>query len=139
MRLGRIKQFIDVNATKEEIYDLWMDSKKHSELIQADAEISPKVGGKISIWNGYIEGKNKELVKDYKIVQLMKFDLDNWDQNHYSQITIKFKLKNNGKTQIIFNHSQIPFEYVKELAEGWDENYWEPMIKYFNKQKNIKV
>ena len=128
--MGRIKQFIDVNATKEDIYELWLNSKKHSKLIGAPAVTSNKLGGKISIWDGYITGKNIELVKDYKIVQLLRFDYEDWDEDHFSKFTLKFKMKPNGKIQIVMNQSQIPFEYAKEISDGWKKYYWERLKKY---------
>jgi hypothetical protein len=130
---GRIKQIFDVQASKSQIYDLWLSSKKHSELIKAIAVTSKKEGAKISMWDGYIEGTNVELVEDYKIVQFLKFDMDDWDDELYSKITIKFKMKPDGITQVIFNHSKIPNLYTKEIAKGWMDNYWIPMQKFFKK------
>ena len=128
--MGRIKQFIDVNATKEQIYDMWLNSKKHSKLIGATAVTSNKVGGKISIWDGYITGKNLELIQDYKIVQLLRFDYDDWDEDHFSKFTLKFKRKSSGKIQIVINHSQIPKAYTKEISDGWKKYYWDKLKLY---------
>ena len=63
-----IKQIILIPATPEEVYDALIDEKKHAEFTGAKAKIDPKIGGKFTAWDGYIFGKNLELVKGKKIV-----------------------------------------------------------------------
>ena len=64
-----IEQTVVVNASPHEIYEILMDSEKHSKLVGSKCDISRQVGGKFSIYDGYIDGINIELVQDKKIVQ----------------------------------------------------------------------
>ena len=46
-----------------------MDLEKHAAFTGGKAEISREAGGGINAYDGYIAGKNVELVPDQKIVQ----------------------------------------------------------------------
>ena len=59
-----IKQKVKFNAKPHEVYELLMNSKKHSAFTCDEAKISRKIGGKISAYGNYIEGENLELIKD---------------------------------------------------------------------------
>ncbi len=131
MKTKNIKQWVDLNATAKEIYDTLMDSKKHSKLIGAKAQIENKEGGEFKIWGGDIVGKNVELVPGEKIVQLWRFKYDDWAEDYFSKVTFKFKKNKKGGTRILFWQSGIPENHVSELEEGWKDYYWEPLKKFF--------
>ena len=57
------------NTTTKALYDLYMDAKKHTLIAGAPCTISAKEGSKYSVHNGYITGKNLQLIKDKLIVQ----------------------------------------------------------------------
>jgi len=66
-----ICQKIVFRSTKtKDLYDLDLDSKKHSIATGASASISPKEGGRYSAHDDYIKGKNLQLVKNN--MQLMQ-------------------------------------------------------------------
>ena len=88
-----IKQTVLFNASPNDIFEMLMDSKKHSRFTGAPARISRKVVGKISAYEGYIEGENVELVQDKKIVQ--KWRESDWPEGHFSIAT--YELKKSGK------------------------------------------
>ena len=64
-----VRQTAFFRASPHEVYEMLMDSKKHSKFTEAKANISKIVGGEFSAYDGWIEGRNVELVKDRKIVQ----------------------------------------------------------------------
>ena len=53
-----IVQQVKFKAKPERLYDLYMDSKLHSESTGGSAKLSTKVGGPFSAWDGYITGKS---------------------------------------------------------------------------------
>src|SRR5258708_31953326 len=57
------------NATPAKLYELFMNSAKHTAATGMPAKISPKVGGKWSAFGGMILGKNLALVPNRVIVQ----------------------------------------------------------------------
>ena len=125
-----IQQTVTFHATPHEIYELLMDSKKHSAFTGGKAEISRKVGGKYSAYDGYISGKNVELIPDKKIVQTWK--ASDWTMFQNSTITFILLPIHEG-TRLNFTHADIPSGREAEYEQGWIDNYWEPMKKYLEK------
>jgi len=69
MKLATIKQRIIIPADPEEVYEAFMDARRHSDFTGSKATCNPKVGGRFTAWDGYISGKNLELEKGKRIVQ----------------------------------------------------------------------
>jgi uncharacterized protein YndB with AHSA1/START domain len=133
IKTTKLEQKVIIPATPEEVYDAYMDAKKHAKFTGAKATIDPTVGGKFTAWDGYITGKNLELIKGKKIVQ--EWVTTEWPQDYPpSRFELTFNKTKEG-TEILVVHSNIPAEQKKELEEGWTEWYWEPLKKYFEKQK----
>ena len=124
-KTGSLKQTRTFNASAKTLYDLLMDSRKHSKLTGSAAKISTKVGGKYSVYDGYAEGVNLELKPNKKIVQPWR--ASNWPEGFYSKVTFVFSSAGKGKTKLIFTHSGIPANEVESLKEGWNTFYWEPL------------
>jgi len=58
-----------VPASPQEIYDAWLDSFAHSEMTGSQAMLSDEIGAEVYAWDGYITGRNLELVPGERIVQ----------------------------------------------------------------------
>ena len=58
-----------IPASPEEIYQAWLDSLGHSEMTGGAATMSDQIGAAVSAWDGYISGRNLELVPGERIVQ----------------------------------------------------------------------
>jgi activator of HSP90 ATPase len=131
-KVTTIRQKTFVPATPDEVYDAFMDAKKHSAFTGSKATSDPKVGGEFTAWDGYISGKNIELERGKKIVQ--EWSTTDWpDASPPSKLELAFK-KTKGGTEILMIHSNVPPEQADDLAEGWVEFYWKPLEEYFTKQ-----
>jgi activator of HSP90 ATPase len=119
-----IKQSIFFKASPHEIYEVLMDSKKHSELTGDEAHINRKVGGEFTAGNGYITGENIELIEGEKIVQW--WHGSDWPKNHYSIVTFSLNKSNKGTT-LEFTQSGVPEEHFEEISQGWYDYYWGPL------------
>ncbi len=129
-----IKQEVYFNANLVEVYETLVDEKKHSEITGAAAKGTAKEGGRFSAWDGYISGKNLKLVKGKKIVQEWK--TTEWPAGA-GPSRLEFTLKpKNGGTLLSMVHSKVPAEQAKAYDEGWKDNYWELMKKYFDAKKH---
>ena len=132
-KIAEIEQTVIVSGTPEEVYEAFMDAKKHTKFTGSKATSNPVIGGKFTAWDGYIAGKNLDLKKGKLIVQEW-VDTD-WPEGYPpSRLELTLKKVPEG-TEIHMSHSQIPASRAEELKEGWNEFYWEPMKKYFLKQK----
>jgi len=125
-----IRQSITLKGRPEEVYEALMDSRKHAKLTGATAKISRQVGGTISAYDGYIDGKNVELIRNKKIVQLWRGS--DWPEGVFSRVTFVLH-KIQGGTQISFRQSGVPDTQHKAIKQGWIDFYWDPMRKLFDK------
>lgn len=127
---------IVVNASPIEVYEAFMNSQKHSEFTGSKATGTPKEGAEFSAWDGYISGKNLELVKGKKIVQ--EWITTDWPKD-YPPSRLELKFKDLGdKTEIAMTHSKVPANQETSLRQGWLDFYWKPLKEYFKKQKSTK-
>ena len=101
-----ITQKIIIKATPTEVYDAFIDPKKHSEFTGSKATGKPVVGSKFTAWDGYIQGKNLELEKGKRIVQ--EWVTTDWPKNFPpSRLELNFK-DLGGKTEITMVHLDVP-------------------------------
>jgi activator of HSP90 ATPase len=119
-----IKQSTTFKALPHRIYEMLMDSKQHAKFSGAKASISRKVGGKFTAYDGWIHGKNLELVKDKKIVQSWRGA--DWPAKCWSTVTYKLSKSGSG-TKLNFTHSGVPADKYNDIKSGWKEHYWEKM------------
>jgi len=125
----KLELTIEVRATPEEIFNTWLNSEGHSSMTESEAVIEPVLGFEFSAWDGYITGRNLELIPNQKIVQSWRTtDFDDTDED--SLLTIHLASKGDG-TEFTLIHSKIP-ENQPNYKQGWNEYYFEPMTAYFN-------
>jgi activator of HSP90 ATPase len=124
-----IHQEIDLNASPQKVYEALLDSKQFTELSDRTAEINREVGGAFSLFKGHIIGRNLELVPNQRIVQGWR--VVTWPEGAYS--IARFDLKPQGSgTYVVFDHIGFPEGLHDHLAQGWEENYWSLLKKYFH-------
>jgi activator of HSP90 ATPase len=124
MKTKTIRQSVTFKASPHEVYEMLMDSRKHSKFTGEKARISRKVGGKFSAYGGYIEGVNLDLIPDRKIVQSWRGN--DWPEGHYSKSTFSLKKVKNG-SRLTFRQSGVPDKYYNDISQGWRDYYWKPM------------
>ncbi len=129
MKFGTIKQTVLIDAKPLEVYEAYVDPKKHAAFTGQGATATPKVGGRFTAGDEYIAGKFLELEKGKKILQ--EWATTEWPKG-YPPSLLMLTLKAKGKkTELTMVHSKVPEEQVEYYAEGWKEYYWEPLKKYF--------
>jgi activator of HSP90 ATPase len=123
-----IHQEVDFKAPPARLYEALLDSKQFSTFSGMPAEINREAGGKFSLFNGHIIGRNLELVPNQRVVQGWR--VVTWEEGIYS--IVRFELKAQGAgTHLVFDHTGFPEGKKEHLAEGWKQNYWEKLQKYF--------
>ena len=124
-----IHQEIEFNASPQQLYEALLDSKQFTEFSGRPAEIDREVGGAFSLFKGHIIGRNLELVPDQRIVQAWR--VVTWPEGAYSIARFDLKPQRSG-TRVIFDHIGFPEGLHDHLAQGWEENYWSLLQKYFH-------
>jgi activator of HSP90 ATPase len=133
MKTKTISQSVIIEgATPHDLYEIFMDEKKHAELIGSNAKISRDIGGQFEAYDRYIEGTNIELVQDKKIVQYWRGEEDCWPKKHYSKLAITFEKEKEG-TRAKLVQEGVPEGCADNINKGWFEFYWDPMKELFKK------
>lgn len=114
-----------------EIYDAFLNSKKHSEMTGSKATADAHVGGKFTAWDGYIFGKNLELDPGKRILQ--EWETTEWPEGaEPSHLEWTFAEKDGG-TEVTMVHSKVPASQADSYRQGWNDYYFNPMKDYFAK------
>jgi activator of HSP90 ATPase len=134
MKTKTIRQSTTFKGTPHELYEILMDSSKHSRLTGGEAaEISRTVGGAFSVYDGYATGINVELIPDVLIVQTWR--ASDWPDGHFSRTRFSFT-EVKGGTRLTFTQSGVPEGEYESIKQGWRDYYWEPMKEMvLNKRK----
>ncbi len=127
-----IIQEIKFKAEPKELYELYMNSKKHSLVTEQKAVLSRKVGGSYSAYDGYIKGKNLALISGKRIVQTWR--ASNWSKSVMDSIFILTFEKAGGGTEVTMVHANLPDKEKKHLAKGWYDCYWNLWKKHLEKK-----
>lgn len=119
-------------ATPEAVYKVWLNSRLHSMMTGGEAKVSAEKGKTFIAWDGYISGKNIELLPHSKIVQSWRtteFD----DEDEDSRVEIILESVAEG-CKITLIHTNIP-EGHTQYKKGWEDFYFTPMKEYFGGEK----
>jgi len=112
-----------------QIYDAYLNPRKHSEFTGAKAMCDPVAGGEFNAWDGYITGRILELNRAKRILQEWK--TTEWPEGYPPSILdLSLKAKNEG-TEITMVHSNVPSHQADSYRQGWIDYYWNPLKEYF--------
>jgi len=131
MQTETFTQRIKFDSSPHEIYELIMDSEKHSAFTGSKCELSKEVGGKFECYDGYIKGENIELIPDKKIVQT--WIGKDFPEGTSSTVTFEFS-EDNSKTILNFKHEGVPSVKAEHLKHGWNKMYWDKIKEYLSNQ-----
>jgi activator of HSP90 ATPase len=125
-----------IAAPAKQIYAAWLSSAGHSAMTDSAAKASTRVGGKFTAWDGYIEGRNIELVPHTLIVQAWRTsDFPNDAPDSRLEVTFA-DVK--GGTRVALKHTDIPAGQGDGYKVGWIDYYLAPMKDYFSKKAQKK-
>ncbi len=132
MKKESVKVSALIPASAKEIYSAWLSAKGHAAMTGSPAKGTPRVGCRFTAWEGYIEGKNLELVPHSLIVQAWRTS-DFPDGAPDSQLKIALS-EVRGGTRVTLTHIDIPAGQAKGYKQGWIDYYFKPMREYFSKK-----
>ena len=127
-----ISQRVKFSASPEVLFEMYLDSKKHSASTGAPAKLSRKVGGAWSAHGGAIGGKNLQIISGKQIVQEWRAGF--WKKDELSVLIMTFKKAPGGAFAEIV-HVGVPQHDQKGVRNGWPKYYWKPWKKYLAAKK----
>jgi uncharacterized protein YndB with AHSA1/START domain len=125
-----------IPAPAQAIYQAWLDSVAHSEMTGGKAVMSDEIGAEVSAWDGYISGRNLELVPGKRIMQSWR--TTQFSNEHEDSIIAVTLEGVDGGTLLTLAHSNVPDEQTSYEQGGWQTHYFAPMIDYFAKQRRAQ-
>jgi len=125
-----IQQTVRFRTTPHGLFEMYLDSRKHSKSTGMTARISRKVGGHFRAFAGMLEGKNLLIVPDRQIVQLWR--ATHWKKEDWSILILTFG-KVAGGAQVDLVHVGVPAYDQKGVREGWPKFYWRPWRRFLGK------
>jgi activator of HSP90 ATPase len=131
-RMQPITGTITLEAQAHEVFEAWLSSEIHTEMTGGTAQIDPTVGGSFAVWDGYASGTTATIDKNaLTIVQSWRENSDDWPKEHFSTLKVWMVPTSNRACELHFEHSDVPEDRVADIAQGWQDFYWQPMQAYF--------
>jgi activator of HSP90 ATPase len=127
-----IQQSVQFEAPAGELFEMYLDSKKHSAATGGRARISRKAGGAFTAWEGQLKGKNLLIVPKKMIVQAWR--ATHWPASDPDSILVLRFSNTSGGGQVDIVHAGVPEHDHKGVSEGWPKYYWEPWKEYLKKK-----
>ena len=124
-----IQQSVRFRTSADELFELYLDSSKHSRSTGASAKVSRRTGGKFTAFGGQLEGRLLFLVPGKQIVQFWR--ASHWKKEDWSILVLNFSRVASG-AQIDLVHIGVPAYDHKGVREGWAKYYWRPWKKYLS-------
>ena len=124
-----IQQSVRFRTTPQALFDLYMDSKKHSRSTGAPARVSRKSGSKFTAFGKQLEGKTLHVVPGKQIVQFWR--AAHWKKEDFSILVLNFS-RVAGGAQIDLVHIGVPSYDQKGVRKGWPKYYWRPWKKFLS-------
>ena len=128
-----ILQTVTFAAPPSALFELYLDSKKHTAATGGRASISRKVGGRFSAWDGYITGRNLEIVPNRRIVQTWRGS--DWRRSDPDSILVLAFSTKGQRGEISLVHVLVPEDQYAPLRQGWSDHYWTPWKAYLRRGK----
>ena len=124
------------NVSPKQVYEAYVDPKKHSVFTNSRATGKAAVGCEFTAWDEYIFGKYIELEVGKRVVQ--EWSSTDFPKNYPpSKLELTFCEIPEG-TEITMVHSNVPKKQADETFQGWTEFYWMPLKEYFSKKSKAK-
>ncbi len=131
LRTETLKLTATFPTTPSRVYQAWLDSKEHAWFTGGAAEIDPQVGGRFTVWDGYIQGRTTDLEVNTHIRQTWR-TTDFPEDSPDSIIDLTLKAAPEG-VRLSLVHTRIPEGQKDEYEKVWREYYFTPMHEYFSR------
>lgn len=132
---GTIVFSLVMQASLQDVWDLFTNAQKIQFFSQSAANIDSKEGGTFSLYDGVISG----CFLDLKPYTEMRFAwrLKDWKPGVTSQVHIKFTKSKDG-TKLDFTQNNVPASDVDRTREGWKRYYYERWRGVFGYHYELK-
>lgn len=128
-----IQHAVRFSASPDQLFNIYMNSRKHSAAIAARAAISRKVGARFTAHDGWIRGKNLAIVPKRMIVQSWRGA--DWKKTDLDSILILAFSRAPGGGRIALVHANVPDKWHALIKRGWHTHYWNRWRVYLRRKR----
>jgi activator of HSP90 ATPase len=123
-----IQQSVEFPASPEDLFEIYMDSKKHSEATGGKAKLGRKAGNPFTAFGGLLRGKNLLVVPGKMVVQAWRSS--GWKKTEPDSILVLTfsQTPTGGRVDLV--HANVPEHDLAGVTKGWNKYYWEPWRAY---------
>jgi activator of HSP90 ATPase len=131
--LKTIEQSVYFPASPKELFQIYIDPKKHAAMTGAPVTLQARTGGKFAAFGGMLSGTmvaivpNRLIVQQWRSMMFKKNDLD-------STLVLSFIPVGKG-CRIDLVHVNVPKHDFLGVTRGWPKYYWKPLRAYLKKLK----
>src|SRR5258705_2619403 len=127
-RTRTIRQSVRLPAPPKVVYAALAESKRHTEFTGSPAQIPRFVGGSMTAYGGYIQGKVLGLWPGRGWLQTWR--TTEWPSGAPDS-RLEIRLEPDGKgTRLTMIHSDVAAAAVHRCSLGADSSYWTPPRHY---------
>lgn len=123
-----IRQSIVLKAAPDELFDTFLDARRHSAMTGAPAKISRRAGAPFTAFGGQLRGRNLLVVPNRMIVQAWRSR--HWKASDPDSILILCFARSPGGCRIDLVHVNVPAHDHEGVRQGWPKYYWKPWKKH---------
>ena len=128
-----IQQSVRFSCSPDVLFEMYMNSAKHSAATGVRARISRRAGGKFKAFEGALWGRNLMVVPKRMIVQAWRST--NFKKTDPDSILVLEFSKVAGGAKVSLVHAGVPLQDHKGVTQGWPKYYWRPWKSYLASQK----
>jgi activator of HSP90 ATPase len=130
--LKTVEHSVRFNATARELYDIYIDPRRHAAVTGAKVKISKKPGSRFKAFDGALSGvmlftiPGELIVQRWRSTMFYKTDAD-------SILILRFA-QNGKRGRIDLTHANVPKQDYDGVNAGWEKHYWKPLRKYLEQE-----
>jgi len=123
-----IQQTVFLKASPSELFDSFLDSRRHSAITGAPAKINRRIGGSFTAFGGELRGRTLLILPKRMVVQAWRSR--HWKASDADSILVLSFDKAPGGGRIDLVHVNVPQHDHRGVTEGWPLYYWRPWKDY---------
>ena len=117
-----IQQTVRFPASPEELFDSYLDPRRHAVITGHPVTISTKPGSKFRAFDGMLSGRIVAVIPKRLVVQTWRSG--KWEKQDADSILILAFSGDPGYGQIDLIHVNVADHDVQGVTEGWEKSYW---------------
>jgi len=128
-----IHQKVTLPASPDELFNIYLDSRRHGAAIDGRVSISRKVGARFTAFGGGLSGRTLLIVPNRMIVQSWR--AETWKTSDPDSLLILLFSKAGKGGQIELIQANVPGHTHTLIKKGWSTHYWARWKRYLTSRR----